>query len=164
LGPSPPVRPPLEAVGKPELSPAEPAGPAPVPATSRVIPTDEDGFGGGPESFPPAGFPLRCPGGQTGPKRSIGDMPRPPSEQGARSLPGLATDNIGYHTASSGSDEAGTGWLEKYSGGHTPQDHTVAVNTVAAVAYSQPPASLNSRQPPALPPGAPTAAAQGLTI
>ena len=53
----PPVRPPLEAVGKPETSPAEPAGPAPVPATSRVIPTIGDGFGGGPESFPPRGFP-----------------------------------------------------------------------------------------------------------
>ena len=57
FGAVPPVRPPLEAVGKPESSPAEPAGPAPVPATVRVIPTHEDGFGGGPESFPPAGFP-----------------------------------------------------------------------------------------------------------
>ena len=149
-------------MGKPESSPAEPAGPAPVPATSRVIPTDEDGFGGGPESFPPAGFPLRYPGGQTGPKQSIEEMPRPPSDQGASSLPGLATDNIGYQTASSGSDEAGSGWLEKYSGGHTPQDHTVAVATVAS--HSDPrPSNLNSRQPPALPPGAPTAAAQGLT-
>jgi len=57
FGAVPPVRPPLEAAGKQELSPAEPAGPAPVPATSRVILTNEDGFGGGPESFPPAGFP-----------------------------------------------------------------------------------------------------------
>ena len=164
FGAVPPVRPPLEAVGKPETSPAEPAGPAPVPATSRVIPTNGDGFGGGPESFPPAGFPLRCPGGQTGPNRSIEEMPRPPSEQGTSSLPGLATDNIGYHTASSGSDEAGTGWLEKHSGGHTPQDHTAAVATVAVAAVAkQHNTSLNSRQPPALPPGAPTAAAQGLT-
>jgi len=170
FGAVPPVRPPLEAVGKPETSPAEPAGPVPVPATSRVAPTNGDGFGGGPESFPPAGFPLRCPGGQTGPKRSIEDMPRPPSEQGASSLPGLATDNIGYQTASSGSDEAGTGWLGKHSGGHGPQDHTatavatVTANTVAnAVANPRPALSINSRQPPALPPGAPTAAAQGLT-
>jgi len=164
----PPVRPPLEAVGKPETSPAEPAGPAPVPAISRVVPTNGDGFGGGPESFPPAGFPLRCPGGQTGPNWSIEDMPRPPSEQGASSLPGLATDNIGYQTASSGSDEAGTGCLGKHSGGHGPQDHTATavatVNTVAAVANPRPPLNLNSRQPPALPPGAPTAAAQGLTL
>jgi len=109
----------------------------------------------------PAGFPLRCPGGRTGPKPSIEEMPRPPSEQGTSFLAGLATDNIGYQTASSGSDEAVTGWLEKYSGGHTPQDHTVA--TVASVAYPHN-RSLNSRQPPALPPGAPTAAAQGLTI
>jgi len=61
-----PIRPPLEAAGKQELSPAEPARPAPVPATPRVIPTDEDGFGGIPEGFPLAGFPLRYPGGQTG--------------------------------------------------------------------------------------------------
>jgi len=162
FGAAPPVRPPLEAVGKPESSPAEPAGPAPVHATSRVIPTDEDRFGGGPESFPPAGFPLRCPDGQTGPKRSIEEMPRPPSEQGTSSLPGLATDNIGYQTASSGSDEAVTGCLGRYTGGHRPQDHTVAVATVAAHSYPRP-SSLNSRQPPALPPGAPTAAAQGLT-
>ena len=157
MGPSPPVRPPLEAAGKQELSPAEPAGPAPVPATSRVILTNEDGFGGGPESFPPRGFP-RCPGGQTGPQPSIEEMPRPPSEQGTSSLPGVATDNVGYQTASSGSDEAVTGLLERYSGGHTPQDHTVA-----SYSYSHPP-TLNSRQPPALPPGAPTAAAQGLTL
>jgi len=162
FGAAPLVRPPLEAAGKLEPSPAEPAGPAPVPATVRVIPTDEDGFGGGPESFPPRGSPLRCPGGQTGPKRSIEEMPRPPSEQGTSSLPGLATDNIGYQTASSGSDEAVTGWLERYSGGHRPQDHTVA--TVASVAYSHHGQTLNSRQPPALPPGAPTAAAQALTI
>ena len=90
FGAVPPVRPPLEAAGKLESSPAEPAGPAPVPATSRVIPTNEDGFGGGPESFP-RGVSLRCPGGQTGPKPSIEEMPRPPSEQGTSSLPGLAT-------------------------------------------------------------------------
>ena len=164
FGAVPPVRPPLEAVGKPE-----PAVPTPVPATSRVIPTNGDGFGEGPESFPPAGFPLRCPGGQTGPSWSIEDMPRPPSKQGANSLPGLATDNMGYQTASSGSDEAGTVCLGTHSGGHGPQDHTaavatVAVNTVAANANPRPPLSLNSRQPPALPPGAPTAAAQGLTL
>ena len=82
-------------------------------------------------------------------------MPRPPSEQGTSSLPGLATDNVGYQTASSGSDEAATGLLEGYSGGHTPQDHTVS--------YSHN-TSLNPRQPPALPPGAPTAAAKGLTL
>jgi len=57
FGAVPTVRPQLEAVGKPELSPAEPAGPAHVPATSRVIPTNGDGFGGGPESSPPRGFP-----------------------------------------------------------------------------------------------------------
>jgi len=107
----------------------------------------------------PTGFPLRCPGGQTGPKPSIEEMPRPPSERGTSSLPGLATDNIGYQTASSGSDEAATGWLERYSGGHTPQDHTVAT---VSYPYSHN-SSVNSRQPPALPPGAPTAAAQGLT-
>jgi len=83
-------------------------------------------------------------------------MPRPPSEQGTSSLPGLATDNVGYQTASSGSDEAVTSLLERYSGGHTPQDHTVAAYTHNS--------SLNSRQPPALPPGAPTAVAQGLTL
>ena len=115
--------------------------------------------------LPPAGFPLRCPGGQTGPQRSIEEMPRPPSEPGASSLRGLATDNIGYQTASSGSDEAGTGWLEKHSGGHTPQDHPAAVATVAvAAAAERHNNSINSRQPPALPPGAPTAAAQGLTL
>jgi len=159
FGAVPPVRPPLGAAGKQELSPAEPAGPAPVPATPRVVPTDEDGFGDGPESFPFAGFPLRCPGGQTGPKPSIEEMPRPPSEQGTSSLPGVATDNIGYQTASSGSDEAVTGLLERYSGGHMPQDHTVA-----SYPYSHHGPNLNSRQPPALPPGAPTAAAQGLTL
>jgi len=89
-------------------------------------------------------------------------MPRPPSEQGTSSLPGLATDNIGYQTASSGSDEAVTGLLERYSGGHMPQDHTVAVASYS-YSYSHN-SSLNSRQPPALPPGAPTAAAQGLTL
>ena len=123
------------------------------PRHPRVFPINEDGFGGGPESFPLAGFPLRCPGGQTGPKPSIEEMPRPPSEQGTSSLPGLATDNVGYQTASSGSDEAATGLLERYSGGHT-QDHTVS--------YSHH-SSLNTRRPPALPPGAPTAAAQDLT-
>ena len=151
FGAVPPVRPPLEAVGKLETSTAEPAGPAPVPATSGVNPTSGDGFGGGPDSFPPAGFPLRCPGGQTGPDRSIGEMPRPPSEQGTSSLPGLATDNIGYQAA---------------SGGHTPQDHPAAVNTntvAADTVAQQHNTNLNSRQPPALPPGAPTAAAQGLT-
>ena len=98
-------------------------------------------------------------------------MPRPPSEYGTSSLPGLATDNMGYQTASSGSDEAGTGCIEKHSGGQGPQDHTTAVaavntNTVAANANPRPALnlSLNSRQPPALPPGAPTAAAQGLTL
>ena len=115
FGAVPPVRPPLEAVGKQELSPAEPAGPAPVPAAPRVFPTNEDGFGGGPESFPLAGFPLRFPGGQTGLQPSIEEMPRPPSEQGTSSLPGLATDNVGYQTASSGSDEAAAGLLERYS-------------------------------------------------
>ena len=61
FGAVPPVRPPLEAVGKPETSPAEPAGPAPVPATSKVIPTNGDGFGDGPESFPPRGVPPEMP-------------------------------------------------------------------------------------------------------
>ena len=141
---------------KQELSPAEPAGPAPVPATPRVIPTSEDGFGGRPEGFPLAGFSLRCPGGQTGLMTSIEEMPRPPSEQGTSSLPGLATDNVGYQSASSGSDEAATGLLERYSGDHTPQDHTVVSYSYNTI--------LNSRQPPELPPGAPTAAAQGLTL
>ena len=75
-------------------------------------------------------------------------MPRPPSEQGTSSLPGLATDTVGYQTASSGSDEAVTGLLDRYSGGHTPQDHTVA--TVASYSYPHS-SNLNSRQPPALP-------------
>ena len=57
FGAAPPVRPTQEAVGKPESSPAEPAGSAPVPATSRIIPTSEDGFGGRPEGFPSRGFP-----------------------------------------------------------------------------------------------------------
>ena len=57
FGAAPSVRLPLEAAGKQELSPAEPAGPAPVPAAPRVFPTNEDGFGGGLESFPLAGFP-----------------------------------------------------------------------------------------------------------
>jgi len=57
FGAVPPVRPPLEAAGKLELSPAEPVGPTPVPATSRVIPTNGDGFGGGQESFPRAVSP-----------------------------------------------------------------------------------------------------------
>jgi len=94
------------------------------------------------------------PGGHTGLIPSIEEIPRPPSEQGTSSLPGLATDNIGYQTASSGSDEAATGLLERYSGGHT-QDHTVEYthNT-----------SLKPRQPPASPPGAPTAVARGLTM
>jgi len=157
FGAAPPVRLLLEAAGKQELSPAEPAGPAPVSATPRVIPTSEDGFGGRPEGFPLAGFPLRCPGGQTGLYiPSIEEMPRPPSEQGTSSLPGLATDNAGYQTASSGSDEAATGLLERYSGGHT-QDHTVEYE------YTHNP-SLNARQLPALPPGAPTAVTRGLTI
>ena len=126
VGDVPPVRPPLEAVGKPESSPAEPAGPAPVPATSRVIPTDEDGFGGGPESFPPAGFPLRCPGGQTGPKQSIEEIPRPPSEQGTSSLPGLATDNIGYQTASSVGRRRGGHRLSRkvHRGPQAPRPHS----------------------------------------
>ena len=149
----PPVRPPLEAAGELETSPAEPAGPAPVPATSGVNPTSGDGGGDGPDSFPPAGFPLRCPGGQTGPNRSIREMPRPPSEYGTSSLPGLATDNIGYQAASSGSDEAGTVCLGTHSGGHGPQDHTaavatVAVNAVAANSNPRPNINLNSRQPP----------------
>jgi len=91
-------------------------------------------------------------------------MPRPPSEQGTSSLPGLATDNIGYQTASSGSDEAVTGLLERYFGGHMAQDHTVATVASASHLYSHHGQTLNSRQPPALPPGAPTAAAQGLTL
>ena len=103
----PPVRPPIQAAGRLETSPAELAGPAPVPATSGVNPTSGDGGGDGPDSFPPAGFPLRYPGGQTGPQRSV-------------------------------------------------------AAAVAAVAEPHN-TSLNSRQPPALPPGAQTAAAEGLT-
>ena len=53
----PPVRPPLEAAGELETSPAEPAGPAPVPATSGVNPTSGDGGGDGPDSSPPRGSP-----------------------------------------------------------------------------------------------------------
>ena len=153
FGAAPPVRPTQEAVGKPESSPAEPAGSAPVLATARVIPTSVDGLGSRPEGFPLAGFSLRCPGGQTGQIPSIHETPRPPSEQGTCPLPGLATDNIGYQTASSGSDEAATGLLERYSGGHT-QDHTVGYTHHT---------NLKPRQPPASPPGAPTAAARGLT-
>jgi len=138
---------------KPESSPAEPAGSAPVPATSRIIPTSENGLGSRPEGFPLAGFSLRCPGGQTGLIPSIEEMPRPPSEHGTCLLPGLATDNVGYQTASSGSDEAAIGLLERYSGGHT-QDHTVGYTHQS---------NLKLRQPPASPPGAPTAAARGLT-
>ena len=103
----PPVRPPIQAAGRLETSPAEPAGPAPVPATSGVNPTSGDGGGDGPDSFPPAGFPLRYPGGQTGPQRSV------------------AADTV---------------------------EVTEPRNT-----------SINSRQPPALPPRAQTAAAEGLT-
>jgi len=58
FGAAPLVRPTQEAVGKPESSPAGPAGPAPVPATPGVIPTSEDGLGSRPEGFPPRGvFP-----------------------------------------------------------------------------------------------------------
>jgi len=164
FGVVPPVRPPLEAAGKLESSLRQSRlGPHLSPPLQGSFRPTRMGSEADRKASP-AGFPLRCPGGQTGPKPSIEEMPRPPSEQGTSSLSGLATDNVGYQTASSGSDEAGTDWLEKYSGGHTPQDHTVAVATVASVAYSQSAAGLNSQQPPALPPGAPTAAAQGLTL
>ena len=113
------------------------------PRHPRVISTSVDGLGSRPEGFPLAGFSLRCPGGQTGQIPSIDETPRPPSEQGTCPLPGLATDNIGYQTASSGSDEAATGLLERYSGGHT-QDHTVGYTHHT---------NQKQRQPPASPPG-----------
>ena len=123
FGAAPLVRPTQEAVGKPESSPAGPAGPAPVPATPGVIPTSEDGLGSRPEGFPLAGFSLRCPGGQTGQIPSIEETPRPPSEQGTYPLPGLATGNVGYQTASSGSDEAATGLLHATPGRHSIWPH-----------------------------------------
>jgi len=128
FGAAPLVRPTQEAMGKPESSPAQPAGPASVSATPRVIPTSEDGLGSRPEGFPLAGISLRCPGGQTGQVPSTEGTQMPPSEQGTCPLPGLATGNIGYQTASSGSDGAATGLLhatpERHSGGHT-LDHTL---------------------------------------
>jgi len=168
FGAAPLVRPTQEAVGKPESSPAQPAGPAPVSATPRVIPTSEDGLGSRPEGFALAGISLRCPGGQTGQVPSIEGTPRPPSEQGTCPLPGLATGNIGYQTASSGSDGAATGLLhatpERHSGGHT-LDLTLEYKHPNHESSSETtPTTLKPRQPPASPPGAPTAAARGLTI
>jgi len=84
----------------------------------------QDGLGKNrPEGLSLAGISLRCPGGQAGQASSIEGTSRPPSEQGTCPLPGLATGNVGYQTASSGSDEAATGLLdntpEKHSGDHT---------------------------------------------
>ena len=75
------VRPPSkEAVGKPESSPAEPAGPVSVPAIPMVVTTSGGGRGNsGPVGFPFPGISLGCPGGQAGPM-SIEVSPRPPSE------------------------------------------------------------------------------------
>jgi len=125
------------------------------PRHPRVISTSVDGLGSRPEGFPLAGFSLRCPGGQTGQIPSIDETPRPPSEQGTCPLPGLATDNIGYQTASSGSDEAATGLLERYSGGHT-QDHTVG--------YSYAPHKPKTAAAARVAARAQTAAAPGLTL
>ena len=167
FGAAPLVRPTQEAVGKPESSPAEPAGPAAVPATPRVIPTSEDGLGSKPEGFPLAGISLRCPGGQTGQIPSIEGTPRPPSEQGTCPLPGLAAGNVGYQTASSGSDESATGLLhatpERHSGDHTlgPLKYTHPIHECSSETT---PTTRKPRQPLASPPGAPTAAARGLTI
>jgi len=136
------VRPPLkEAVEKPESSPTEPAGP-------RIS---------GPEGFSFAGISLRCLGGQAGPS-SIEGTPRPPSEQGTRPLPGLATDNELYQMASSDSDEAVTGPAVSNSPVNDPRDHTdtVRITSTAVTTNNQKP-----RQPP---PRAPTAAATGLTL
>ena len=105
FGADPIVRPPINAAERPESSPAEPAGPVPVPAT--------DWFGNdGPEGLSRAGVSLGCPGGQIGHILSVEATQRPPSEYGTFPLPGLATDNAGHHTASSGSDEAATGRLD----------------------------------------------------
>jgi len=108
-GATKPIRPTLEeTAGKPESSPAEPAGPVPVPAALVVITTSEGGRGiSRPEGFPFPGISLGCPGGQAGPT-SIDWSPRPPSEWGTRPPPGLATDNDFYQTASSDSDVAAT--------------------------------------------------------
>ena len=152
---------------KPESSPAEPAGPVPVPATSGVITTSEDGLGKNrPEGFSLAGISLRCPGGQAGQTSSIEGTPRPPSEQGTCPLPGLATDNVDYQTASSCSDEAATGLLdntsEKHSGDHT-LDTVEYTHPIHEGSSGTIPTTRKPRQPPASPPGAPTAAARGLT-
>ena len=81
---APVERPTQEAVEKTESSPAEPAGPVPVPATPGVITTSEDGLG----KNRLEGFSLA---GQAGQTSSIEGSPRPPSEQGTCPLPGLAT-------------------------------------------------------------------------
>jgi len=145
------VRPTLEeAVGKPESSPTEPAGPVPVPATPRVITTSEGGRGTSrPEGFSFPGISLGCPGGQAGPT-SIEWSPRPPSEWGTRPPPGLATDNDLYQTASSDSDEAATGLTVSNPTDKHPGDHTSTTST-----------NLKPRQQQ---PRAPTAAATGLTL
>jgi len=86
-------------------------------------------------------------------------MQGPPSGLGTFPLPGLATDNAGYQTASSGSDEAATGRLddalETLEFAHRTQQYTTnETNTTPTIS--------TLRQPPASP-GAPTAAARGLT-
>ena len=53
----PPVRPPLEAAGKQELSPAEPAGPAPVPATQGSFRPTRMGSEVDRKASPSRGFP-----------------------------------------------------------------------------------------------------------
>jgi len=63
------VRPTLEeAVGKPESSPAEPAGPGSVPVTPMVITTSGGRHGiSGSVGFPFPGISLGCSGGQASP-------------------------------------------------------------------------------------------------
>jgi len=153
------VRPSVEeAVEKPESSPAELAGPKPVAATPGVFTTSEGGRGvSGPEGFSFAGISLRCPGGQAGPT-SVEWMPRPPSEQGTRPLPGLATDNDFYQTASSDSDEAATGLAVSNPPNNDPGGHTVDADRITGSSRT------NTKPKPRQPPSrAPTAAATGLT-
>jgi len=101
------VRPNEEAAGKPESVSAEPAGPVPVSAIPVVGPASEGGPGmEGPVGFPFTGVPLEYPGGHAGPMSF--ELPwMPPSEQGMRTPPGLATENELYQTASSDSDVSG---------------------------------------------------------
>jgi len=151
------VRPPSkEAVGKPESSPAEPAGPVSVPAIPMVVTTSGGGHGNsGPVAFPFPGISLGCPGGQAGPM-SIEGLPGPPSEPGTCPPPGFATENELYQTVSSDSDVAAPELtIERPEG---PRLVPTPGNTRSISSSSS--TNLRPRQPP---PRAPTAAAIGLT-